>query len=119
MVSGDTEPDQSADDIGTWSIEQLTAHTARLGPGHGPEFVRVLSQHHVYHDKDRDARLRWAKLSLYANRRAHRDTPSDQERMLQQNFLLRTWVIVHLGAEEGDPDWDPEFLAADTLAAHP
>jgi hypothetical protein len=36
---------------------------------------------------------------------------------LQNNFMLRTWIIEHLGADEGDADWDPHALAADTLAA--
>ncbi|MFC0532050.1 hypothetical protein [Phytohabitans kaempferiae] len=36
--------------------------------------------------------------------------------MLAHNFALRTWIIEHLGPDT-DPDWDPESLAADTLAA--
>ena len=33
-----------------------------------------------------------------------------------QEFALRTWVIEHLGPD-ADPDWNPEALADDTLAA--
>jgi hypothetical protein len=36
--------------------------------------------------------------------------------MLSQNFMLRVWVIEHLGPDV-DADWNPESLAADTLAA--
>lgn len=36
--------------------------------------------------------------------------------MRSQEFALRTWVIEHLGAGT-DPDWNPEALANDTLAA--
>jgi hypothetical protein len=36
--------------------------------------------------------------------------------MNSQAFALRAWVIEHLGPGT-DPEWDPEVLAADPLAA--
>ncbi|MFE1853276.1 hypothetical protein [Streptomyces sp. NPDC059489] len=38
-------------------------------------------------------------------------------RALQQDFMLRTWVIHHLGPESENSDWSPEALGTDTLAA--
>lgn len=35
--------------------------------------------------------------------------------MASHNFALRTWIIEHIGPDM-DPDWDPEAVAADTLA---
>lgn len=118
-MSGDTVNDQPNGEFGTWSIERLEAHAATLARGSkGLETVRVLAQSHACQpDEDPHARLRWAKLSLAANRRAHGDSSWDQARMLSQAFMLRTWVIEHLGPDDGDTDWNPETLAADTLAA--
>jgi hypothetical protein len=64
----------------------------------------------------KQVRLRWAKLSLNANARLHGGNPWSRAQMLHQNFRLRTWIIQHLGPDT-DPDWDPDTLAADTLAA--
>jgi len=36
--------------------------------------------------------------------------------MLNNNFMLRVWIIEHVGPGP-DPLWDPHVLAADTLAA--
>ena len=77
----------------------------------------MIAQSHAYRsDEPRPDRLRWAKLSLHANERLHGAGPWDQARMAGQAFALRTWVIEHLGPD-ADPDWDPEILATDTLAA--
>ena len=77
----------------------------------------MIAQSHAYRsDEPKPDRLRWAKLSLHANERLHGAGPWEQARMAGQAFALRTWVIEHLGPD-ADPDWDPEILATDTLAA--
>lgn len=118
-MSGDIVHDQATDDLSTWGIERLEAHAAVLGHGQWAlEAIRELAQSRVYQaGEERHARLRWAKLSLAANRRFHDEFPWHRARMLDQDFMLRTWVIEHLGPDEADADWDPEALAADTLAA--
>ncbi|MFI2206731.1 hypothetical protein ACH47Z_39630 [Streptomyces sp. NPDC020192] len=109
--------DQPNLDLSSWSIERLETHMAGLQRGQELERIRTVAQSHVYRSAEsRDARLRWAKLSLAANRRFHGDGPWEQARMHRQEFALRTWVIEHLGTD-ADPDWSPEALANDTLAA--
>jgi hypothetical protein len=103
-------------DLDNWTIERLEAFAAAQN-GEELEQVRVIAQSHAYRsDEPRLVRLRWAKLSLHANQRMHGDSPWEQNRMTSQAFMLRTWVIEHLGPD-ADPDWNPEILAADTLAA--
>jgi len=46
----------------------------------------------------------------------HGTGPWQQARRACQNFRLRTWIIDDLGPDPADPDWDPDVLAADTLA---
>lgn len=118
-MSGGIVHDQPAGDFSTWSIERLEAHAATLPHGDGTlETIRVLAQSRAYQlDEDRHARLRWAKLSLHANERGHNDSPADRARMLSNNFMLRTWIIGHLGPDSTDTDWNPEALADETLAA--
>ncbi|MEV5795527.1 hypothetical protein ACFWA4_14505 [Streptomyces sp. NPDC060011] len=53
---------------------------------------------------------------MNANARLPGDTPWSHDRKVRHNFELRTWIIDHLGPDT-DSDWDPEALAADTLAA--
>jgi hypothetical protein len=103
-------------DLDTWRFDRLEALAAAQN-GEELEQVRVIAQSHAYRsDEPRLVRLRWAKLSLQANERLHGDGPWEQARMAGQAFALRTWVIEHLGPD-ADPDWNPEILAADTLAA--
>lgn len=103
-------------DLSTWTFERLEAFSA-VQSGQGLEAVRVIAQSNAYRsDRPRHTRLRWAKLSLDANERRHGDDPRDRARRSHQNFALRTWIIERLGPDP-DPDWDPEVLAADTLAA--
>jgi hypothetical protein len=112
----DTERDEPNRDLSTWTIEDLEAH-AGAQRGQEMERVRVVAQTHAYRPGEPpQVRLRWAKLSLNANERLHSDDPWDRARMRAHNFALRTWIIEHLGPD-ADPDWDPETLAADTLAA--
>ncbi|MFC9331391.1 hypothetical protein [Kitasatospora sp. NPDC057015] len=82
------------------------------------EAVRVVAQQHAYgySDQPREVRRQWAALSLLANRRMHGDGSGDSTREVTQDFMLRTWVIRHLGRDDTDPDWSPERLAVDTLA---
>ncbi|UYB39215.1 hypothetical protein SLV14_001682 [Streptomyces sp. Je 1-4] len=109
--------DQPNLDFSSWSIERLETHMAGLQRGQELERIRVEAQSRVYRSVlPRVDRLRWAKLSLAANRRFHGDGPWEQARMRSQEFELRTWVIERLGAD-ADPDWNPEALATDTLAA--
>ncbi|MGW0782556.1 hypothetical protein [Streptomyces sp. NPDC002913] len=82
------------------------------------EAVRVVAQQHAYwSDQPQEVRRQWAKLSLLANRRIHGDGPGDPAREVQQDFMLRMWVIDRLGPDDKDPDWSPEKLASDTLDA--
>lgn len=110
--------EQSSGDFTAWSIGQLEAHAATLALGQiALDTIRVLAQSHAYEPSDDQyTRRRWAKLSLYANERFHSEGPWDRARMLSHNFMLRTWMIEHLGPDDGDADWDPDALAADTLA---
>lgn len=103
--------------LSTWPIERLQAFTTDAGCQQ-LEAVRVVAQEHAYgSDRPREVRRQWAKLSLLANRRMHGDGPGDRARAVQQDFMLRMWVIDHLGSDDKDPDWSPEKLAADTLDA--
>jgi hypothetical protein len=111
-----TQRDEPSRDLSTWSVDDLEAHAVAH---HGQELeqIGVVAQARAYRPgQPRQARLRWAKLSLRANEQLHGDDPWDRVRMLTHNFALRTWVIEHLGPDT-DPDWNPEVLAADTLAA--
>jgi hypothetical protein len=108
---------QPIPDISSWNIEDVEVRMAELPHGLELERIRELAQSHVYQPTEsREARLRWAKLSLAANRRFHGGDPRAQTRMHCQEFRLRAWVIEHLG-QDADPDWNPEALAEDTLAA--
>lgn len=112
----DTERAEPTRDLSTRPLEDLEAYAATQH-GHELEQIRVVAQANAYRpDQPRQVRLRWAKLSLNANTRLHGEEPWDRARMLGHNFMLRTWVIEHLGSDT-DPDWNPEILAADTLAA--
>jgi hypothetical protein len=102
--------------MSTWTIDQYESHAAAVH-GRALEAVRFDAQFRAYHsDEPRDVRLRWAALSLDANRRGHSEAPWEQARMHGQDFMLRTWVIEHLGPGP-EPTWNPDVLAADTLAA--
>ncbi|WP_405812743.1 hypothetical protein OG241_00525 [Streptomyces sp. NBC_01390] len=115
-MSNDTDRDKPIRDISTWTVDRLEAFTATQ-QSHELERIRVVAQSHAYRsDEARHVRLRWAKLSLNANARLPGDTPWSHDRKTRQNFALRTWIIDHLGPDT-DSDWDPEVLAADTLAA--
>lgn len=103
--------------MNTLTIEQVESHAAAALSGRELEGIRELAQSRARQpDESRETRLRWAALALDANRRSQSDRPWDLARMRCQDFMLRTWIIEHLGPGS-DPAWDPQVLAADTLAA--
>jgi hypothetical protein len=113
-----SEADSAPSDrnLSTWTLERLETFAASRR-GQELEQVRVVAQSHACRPGEpRNIRLRWAKLSLDVNERRHSDGPWGRSRKLCQNFALRTWVIEHLGPGT-DPDWNPEALARETLAA--
>ncbi|WP_225850787.1 hypothetical protein [Streptomyces sp. HPF1205] len=115
-MTNDEDRDRPVRDLSAWTVDRLEAFTSTQR-GHELEHIRVVAQSHSYRsDEPRHVRLRWAKLSLDANTRMPGDTPWSRDRKTRQNFALRTWIIDHLGPGT-DADWDPEALAADTLAA--
>ncbi|MGE7439506.1 MULTISPECIES: hypothetical protein [Kitasatospora] len=108
---------KSITNLSSWSVEDVEAHMAGLPRGQELERIRVVAQSHVNRSLEpREVRLRWAKLSLAANKQFHGDEPWSQTRMRCQEFRLRTWVIEHIGPD-ADPDWNPDALAEDTIAA--
>ncbi|MFF2142433.1 hypothetical protein [Kitasatospora sp. NPDC058190] len=104
--------------MGEGSIAELEQRAARAETGsHELERIRQTAQLHAYQDDEPEpARLRWARLSLAANRRTHGDGPWGEAGRRLQEFMLRTWVITRLGPGD-EPEWHPEALAADTLVA--
>lgn len=115
-MSDDADQDQPIKDLSAWSIECLEASAAGQ-QGQHLEQIRVVAQSHAYRsDEDRQVRLRWAKLALNASERLPGDSAWDRARKARQNFALRAWIIGHLGPDD-DPDWNPDSLATDTLAA--
>ncbi|MEW2260658.1 hypothetical protein [Streptomyces sp. NPDC047869] len=117
-MSGAADREEAGPAMSTWPIERLQAFITDARDRGQLEAARVVAQQHVYYDVDqpREVRRQWAKVSLLANRRMRGDGPGDPAREVQQDFMLRMWVIDHLGGNE-DPDWSPEGLAADTLDA--
>jgi hypothetical protein len=117
-VSTDSDQREPERDLSTWPIERLQAFAADAHGWSRLESVRVVAQQHAYDSSEpREVRRHWAELSLLANRRMLGDGAEGSARELQQEFMLRTWVIEHLGPEDENSDWSPEELGADTLAA--
>ncbi|MFI6864333.1 hypothetical protein ACIBKZ_31300 [Streptomyces sp. NPDC050421] len=113
----DTYDDQPVGDLSAWAVDRLEEALSTAQDAREVERIRVIAQSRAYGCGDPDsARLRWAKLSLKANERLPGGTSWNDARKSCQNFALRTWIIQHVGPGT-DPDWDPEALAADTLAA--
>lgn len=103
--------------MSTWTFGRLQAYVQDTR-GQRLEAARVVAQAHVYDpSRPQEARRRWAKLSLTANRRMTTGDGAERVRVGQQDFTLRMWVIDELGPDESDPDWSPEALASDTLEA--
>lgn len=117
-MSDDADRNQLIPDLSTWTIDQFESHIAILEGRRELEQVRVVAQSNAYQTgESRDVRRRWATLSLTVNAQLRGDDPWDRARQWHQNFTLRAWIIEHLGPDEGpEGDWDPEALAADTLA---
>ncbi|WP_371604668.1 hypothetical protein OG345_39925 [Streptomyces sp. NBC_01220] len=113
----DTYDDQPVRDLSAWAVDRLEEALATARDGHELESIRVIAQSRAYGCGNPDsARLRWAKLSLTANERLPGGTPWNDAQKRCQDFALRAWIIKHV-CPGTDPDWDPEALAADTLAA--
>ncbi|WP_405825321.1 hypothetical protein OG705_32995 [Streptomyces sp. NBC_00838] len=116
MSDDDARHDRPIRDLSTWTVDRLEAFTTTQ-QGQELERIRVVAQSHAYRsDEPRQARLRWAELALNANERLPGDVPWSHNRKICQNFALRAWIIDQLGPAADSP-WDPEALAADTLAA--
>ncbi|WP_431045321.1 hypothetical protein ACQUSR_27660 [Streptomyces sp. P1-3] len=112
--AGHEEP---SPDISTWAMARLWG-LAGEAEGQQLEVVRVAAQGRAYRSgESREARRQWARLSLHANRRLRENDPRQRARADHLDFMLRTWVIDHLGPDEDEPDFAPETLASDTLAA--
>ncbi|MEU2653806.1 hypothetical protein ABZ615_00615 [Streptomyces sp. NPDC007325] len=117
-MSAGSDRRSSQDDPSTWPSERLQAFAADARDRSQLESARVAAQQHAYDaDQPHDVRRHWAALSLLANRRMSGGGAEGSARALQHDFMLRTWVIEHLGPEDDDSDWNAEALAADTLAA--
>jgi hypothetical protein len=106
--------------VGTWTFEEVQAWVDR--PDHrGQELERIIREVTVAHAQDdrldAESRKRWAKLSLQTNARMPGDGPWPQARRAANNFRLRTLIIDRLGPDRQDPDWDPDVVASDILAA--
>ncbi|WP_247613258.1 hypothetical protein [Streptomyces galbus] len=82
------------------------------------ETARLVAQSHACSSRlPQEERRAWAKLSLLANRRMLDGTEESRHRVAHQDFMWRMRVIDELGPDDTDPDWSPQALAADTLAA--
>lgn len=117
-MSTDSDQREPERDLSTWPIEHLQAFAADAHDWSQLESVRVVAQQNAYDSsKPREVRRHWAELSLLANRRMLGDGAEGSARILEQEFMLRTWVIEHLGPEDENSNWSPEELGADALAA--
>ncbi|MFE1437403.1 hypothetical protein [Streptomyces sp. NPDC058739] len=117
-MSAGPERQSPGDDLSTWPIERLQAFAADLHDYGQLESVRVIAQGHAYRaDRPSHARRLWAELSLLANRRLRELGAGGSAREDRQDVALRMWVIDRLGPQDENPDWSPEALGADTLAA--
>ena len=116
-MSDEAQAKVPARDPSTWTFGELQTFVDGAR-GQDLEAARLVAQQRALHDCHApELRRQWAKLSLLANRRMLDDTPSSAARVASQDFMLRTWVIDRLGPGGTDPDWSPEALASDTLAA--
>lgn len=107
-----------APDLSTWTIDRLEHYVATLADGRELDRARRAAHEHACWSGEAggDVRRRWAKLASAANVQLPGDNPWDLDRRAQLSFSLRMWIIEQFGPD-GDPYWDPEALAADTLAA--
>ncbi|MCT9089682.1 hypothetical protein N4G70_12465 [Streptomyces sp. ASQP_92] len=113
----DAHREKPGDDPSTWTLDQLQK-VVRDARGRHLETARVVAQGHAYNSSHpQEARRQWAKLSLLANRHTLDHAEGRSAREVQQEFMLRMWVIDRLGPDDTDTDWSPEALASDTLDA--
>ncbi|MFE9045241.1 hypothetical protein ACFYOG_30580 [Streptomyces sp. NPDC007818] len=117
-MSAGSDRRSAQDDPSTWPSARLQAFAADARDRSQLESVRVAAQQHAYDaGQPHEVRRHWAALSLLAIRRMSGGSPERPARELQHDFMLRTWVIEHLGPENDHSDWNAEALGADTLAA--
>lgn len=116
-ISGRSEPPR---DPSTWTLGRVREWAARLDDGQELEAVRAVTVDHVQDGHlPPDERKSWAKLSLQVNSRMYDKGAQRQARMTQNNVRLRTFIISKLGPDPEDPDWSPEQVVRDVLAAVP
>jgi hypothetical protein len=117
-MSDSASPSEPTKDLSTWTIERVRSLAEDSDhKGRELEAIREVAAAHVYRSGELlQDRLQWAKLSLQVNHRMHGSSPWERARMACNNFMLRTWVIDQCGPDTYDADWNPESLAADTLA---
>ncbi|MET7981790.1 hypothetical protein [Streptomyces sp. NPDC005281] len=116
-MNADADHQDPSRDLSTWTIERLQSF-ASSARSRQLEAVRVVAQDHAYRTgQPREVRRQWATLSLQANQRLPGDGLWDRARTAHQNFMLRMWVIDHLGPDSEDQSWSPDTLATDTIAA--
>ncbi|MCA1273531.1 hypothetical protein ACIPQH_34540 [Streptomyces rubiginosohelvolus] len=116
-MSSDAHREEPGHDLSAWTLGQLRTftHEAR---GQQLETARVAAQGQAYSSSHaQEARRLWAKLSLLANQRMLAHAEGHPARVVQQDFMLRMWVIDRLGPDDTDPHWSTEALASDTLDA--
>lgn len=107
----------AAPDLSTWTIDRLEHYVATLADGRELDRARRAAHVHACGPGEclGDVRRRWARLASAANVQLPGDNPWDLDRRAQLSFSLRMWIIEQFGPDV-DPYWDPEVLAADTLA---
>lgn len=113
---GRTNCESPRPDLSTFTIDRLERYLATLVDGR--ELDRARQAVHLRAcrpGESGEVSRRWAKLAAAADVRLPGDNPWDVDRRAQLSFSLRLWIIEQLGPD-GDPDWEPEALAADTLA---
>ncbi|WP_328649106.1 hypothetical protein OHS58_18035 [Amycolatopsis sp. NBC_00348] len=115
---GSVNDKPAARDLSTWTIDRLEHYVATLADGRELDRARRVAREHACRPgaSGGGVRRRWAKLASAADVGLPGDNSWDLERRAQLGFCLRMWIIEQFGPD-GDPDWDPEALAADTLAA--
>jgi hypothetical protein len=116
-MSDSAHPREPVINLSTWTIDRVRSFAEDTDHLQELERIREVTSAHARRSTEPlQARLQWAMLSLQANERIYGNGPWERERRARNNFRLRTWVIDHLAPVTGDADWNPDSLAADTLA---
>jgi hypothetical protein len=120
-MSDSAAPGKPAEDLSTWTIDRVRSFAEDTEhQGQELEAAREVAAAHAYRSGEPPQdRRQWAKLSLQVNESTHGNGPWERARMACNSFMLRAWIIDQLGPVADDADWNPESLAADTLAQPP